>query len=625
MASRNYASHHMASKYASQLANSRAFEGQPIYTPETKSSSAWSLYLQRITPQRVVFVTFWLAVQVLIISIRTIKGKNAGDTLTGFNRGMMSVIMFNFSSIFLFKSPTLLTFLRKTFLARVFVFEKSAHAHKFAGYIMTAAIIVHVSIQYYKFHKIEVTSKGKTTFLMLSFHKKTGIIGHSMLFIITVMLASAIPPVRRKMFEVFYLLHHLYIVIIILLFQHIAVSTFKYYIAVPGSIYALDRLYRFLRSRTNHPEIISVIQHPSNVIELRFAKHGMKVKAGQFIYLNVPSLAWFQWHPFTLTSAPEEDQLSVHISVAGDWTRKLVKAFRERATRLPKRLEIIHHSVPIPARVHQNDAQDFDFQHSYSVPTTSKGSYHNRTQQHRSGFGQGLVQNGILQADMLPELDYYASASNSRNIDEVLNRNKMLPAAPSIFQGMPTIMVDGPYGAPTQHVFDYEYSVLIANGIGLTPMSSILRSLYYQLTSQLHQRKVKKMYFLWVCRDTRSLEWFRDLLAALDEEDIGDVLEIRTYLTGPLSLNHICNITLNQSSNGPDAITGLYRSPTYYGRPNFDKIFEEIGMRNPNTDIGLFVCGSKSLSSTVKDVTIRWNRELSHRSTRFVYHSETST
>jgi len=37
-------------------------------------------------------------------------------------------------------------------------------------------------------------------------------------------------------------------------------------------------------------------------------------------------VSYFQWHPFTLTSAPEEDYISVHIRVVGDFTRALAKA-----------------------------------------------------------------------------------------------------------------------------------------------------------------------------------------------------------------------------------------------------------------------------------------------------------
>ena len=39
--------------------------------------------------------------------------------------------------------------------------------------------------------------------------------------------------------------------------------------------------------------------------------------------LKVPALSRFEWHPFSLTSAPEEDFLSFHIRAAGDWTKGL--------------------------------------------------------------------------------------------------------------------------------------------------------------------------------------------------------------------------------------------------------------------------------------------------------------
>lgn len=32
---------------------------------------------------------------------------------------------------------------------------------------------------------------------------------------------------------------------------------------------------------------------------------------------NCPTISYWQWHPFTLTSAPEDDYLSVHIREPG--------------------------------------------------------------------------------------------------------------------------------------------------------------------------------------------------------------------------------------------------------------------------------------------------------------------
>jgi hypothetical protein len=42
------------------------------------------------------------------------------------------------------------------------------------------------------------------------------------------------------------------------------------------------------------------------------------------------------------------------------------------------------------------------------------------------------------------------------------------------------VLIDGPYGTPSQHIFDSEHAVLIASGIGITPFASILQSLMYR-------------------------------------------------------------------------------------------------------------------------------------------------
>jgi NADPH oxidase len=61
-------------------------------------------------------------------------------------------------------------------------------------------------------------------------------------------------------------------------------------------------------------------------MELQIKKERTTVRAGQYIFLSCPEISYFQWHPFTLTSAPEEDYLSVHIRVVGDFTKALAQA-----------------------------------------------------------------------------------------------------------------------------------------------------------------------------------------------------------------------------------------------------------------------------------------------------------
>ncbi|XP_041872595.1 NADPH oxidase 3 [Corvus kubaryi] len=94
----------------------------------------------------------------------------------------------------------------------------------------------------------------------------------------------------------------------------------------PMVLYICERTVRFWRFQ-QEVIITKVVTHSSGVLELHMKKHGFKMGAGQYIFLQCPSVSQLEWHPFTLTSAPEEEYFSVHIRVVGDWTAALFKAF----------------------------------------------------------------------------------------------------------------------------------------------------------------------------------------------------------------------------------------------------------------------------------------------------------
>ena len=66
-------------------------------------------------------------------------------------------------------------------------------------------------------------------------------------------------------------------------------------------IYVIERSVRFIRSLRT-VVITKVIEHPSKTIEIQMRSKGFFAEAGQYVFLNVPSAALFEWHPFTLTS-----------------------------------------------------------------------------------------------------------------------------------------------------------------------------------------------------------------------------------------------------------------------------------------------------------------------------------
>lgn len=67
--------------------------------------------------------------------------------------------------------------------------------------------------------------------------------------------------------------------------------------------------------------LASVLLHPQGTLELRFIKPSFRYKSGQWLFLNVPSISPFQWHPFTISSAPNDPYISIHVRQVGDWTK----------------------------------------------------------------------------------------------------------------------------------------------------------------------------------------------------------------------------------------------------------------------------------------------------------------
>jgi NADPH oxidase 1 len=61
-------------------------------------------------------------------------------------------------------------------------------------------------------------------------------------------------------------------------------------------------------------------------MEIQFRKESMQYKAGQWLFLNCPTVSGQQWHPFTITSCPQDDYVSVHVRQVGDFTRELGNA-----------------------------------------------------------------------------------------------------------------------------------------------------------------------------------------------------------------------------------------------------------------------------------------------------------
>ena len=199
---------------------------------------------------------------------------------------------------------------------------------------------------------------GAAGFFLLSLQSGPGWSGYAMLIALTAMVATSVEKPRRANYERFWSVHHLFIVFFVFFSVHGAFCMIKpdfepfcaeagnfwmYWIA-GGVIYLLERVAREWRGR-HRTTITKVVQHPSNVVEVQIRKENTNTRAGQvssaillcsflqlianlcqYIFLCCPEVSIWQYHPFTLTSAPEEDYLSVHVRCVGNFTKSFAKA-----------------------------------------------------------------------------------------------------------------------------------------------------------------------------------------------------------------------------------------------------------------------------------------------------------
>ena len=58
-------------------------------------------------------------------------------------------------------------------------------------------------------------------------------------------------------------------------------------------------------------------------------------RPGDYVFVNIPSIAKYEWHPFTLSSAPEQDDhIWLHIRGVGEWTNRLYRFFEKEQEKL---------------------------------------------------------------------------------------------------------------------------------------------------------------------------------------------------------------------------------------------------------------------------------------------------
>ena len=160
--------------------------------------------------------------------------------------------------------------------------------------------------------------------------------GIALMIIMTIMVVCSLPFVRRGgYFEVFYFTHLLYIAYWALLIFH--APEFWKWILAPGIIFLLEITYRILSSLMGKGKtsIFAGVVLPSKVTNLIIRRpHNFNFAPGDWVFVKIPAIAKSEWHPFTISSAPEQqDFFTLHIRGVGQWTNRLYTYFEEEYRR----------------------------------------------------------------------------------------------------------------------------------------------------------------------------------------------------------------------------------------------------------------------------------------------------
>ncbi|XP_071487821.1 dual oxidase 2-like [Diadema antillarum] len=274
-------------------------------------------------------------------------------------RGAASAMMFTYSTLLVTMCRNTITKLRETFLHRYIPFDSALPMHKYIAMWALFFSVMHTighSLNFY--HISSQTADDLTCYFRDFFHRShelpkfhywawgtiTGFTGILCVMVCAVMYTFAFSYARRRVFNLFWFTHNLWVIYFILMFLHgsgrLVQPPFMHYFSLgPLVLFTLDKLVSISRKKAEIA-VVRAENLPSDVTMLEFKRPiGFEYKSGQWVRIAVKTLSSSEYHPFTLTSAPHEENLSLHIRAVGPWTMNLRQTYDPNVLRehpLPK-------------------------------------------------------------------------------------------------------------------------------------------------------------------------------------------------------------------------------------------------------------------------------------------------
>ncbi|KAK9278776.1 hypothetical protein L1049_028354 [Liquidambar formosana] len=593
--------------------------------PTQENNALWrwyedSKYFLQDNWQRVWVMALWVGVMSGLFTYKYVQYRNkAAYEVMGhcvcMAKGAAETLKLNMALILLPVCRNTITWLRnKTKLGVVVPFDDNLNFHKVIAVGITIGVGIHAIYHLAcDFPRLIHASSDKYKLMEPYFGEQPsnywhfikgveGVTGIVILVLMAIAFTLATPWFRRSKlnlpkpvkkltgFNAFWYSHHLFIIVYCLLIVHgvhlyLTKEWYKkttwMYLAVPLALYAYERLIRAFRSSIKPVKILKVAVYPGNVLALHMSKpQGFKYKSGQYMFVNCAAVSPFEWHPFSITSAPGNDYLSVHIRTLGDWTQQLKTVF---------------------SKVCQ-------------PPPSGKS---------------GLLRADGLQGDNNPTFPrvlidgpYGAPAQDYKEYEVVLLVGLGIGATPMI-----SIVKDIVNNMKAME--EEEDALENGNAMGSDPLTTAATSgpptpPKRKAGPKGDNFKTRRAYFYWVTREQGSFDWFKGAMNEVAELDKKGVIELHNYCTsvyeeGDARSALIAMLqSLNHAKSGVDIVSGT-RVKSHFAKPNWRNVYKRVALNHAHARVGVFYCGAPALTKELRQLAL----DFSHKtSTKFDFHKE---
>ena len=544
-------------------------------------------------------------------------------------------------------------------------FERAVKYHRHLSYLMLAYSILHLGLL------IEINPVWGYP------PKLNGVVmAYGLWALIAFLIMAATALLRRWHFELFRYTHYLFIPGTVLTLLHTPKSL--PYMWIPCVVHVADFVWRWwgvlqdvsvakLSIFPDHIAQLDVFSHnpggPRSIFSSctgrREHKWAKPLEPGSYAFVCIPRISPWQWHPISISTAglnvlgssAIEPSYSLHIKGLGDgtWTDRVYRMAACRSLAV----------TPL--------SEDMDL--TGSVPTFSPGDVAimgGRERRSPKVAAAEVPAVATLNADMgltgsVPTFspgDVAAIKSPRTTSPRMWGHGKISPRAlispVNKVEGL-TILVDGPYGKLSIDVRNYRKLVLVAGGIGITPMTTTLSFISHQKRHD-HLPLLESVILVWAVRNKTLVDGFipflDQILSQLNSPEMPGFFKVELYVSigsksaaalpaaadAAGSASVTATRTREAEMNGAPAevekkgvkvtIRTGDKSPvdgggagvssaqssfnTHFERPDIARVMEGLlGEKEKASDaVGVLVCASKALLFEVQRQCVRWDVDL---------------